>query len=240
MKLISDESTLWYLPSKQVTFTSTTGKPNTPPCSIVSTTPFSTAGMNWRGIAPPTIWSTNSKPAPAVERLHPHERDAELAVPAGLLLVLALGLGRAGDRLAVRDLHVLGLDLDAELAVQPLERDAEVRLAHAPQQRLVRLGVALEAQRRVLVEQAVQRVGELVLVALRLGVDRDREHGLRRGERLDVDSAPRAPSTSPVVVSVSLATAAMSPAGTSGDRLLVLAAHHRELVQALLAPSCGR
>ena len=64
LKLISDESTEWYLPSKQVTFTSTTGKPKTPPCSIVSCTPFSTAGMNWRGIAPPTIASTNSKPVP--------------------------------------------------------------------------------------------------------------------------------------------------------------------------------
>ena len=26
--------------------------------------PFSTAGMYWRGITPPTIASTNSKPAP--------------------------------------------------------------------------------------------------------------------------------------------------------------------------------
>ena len=54
----------------------------------------------------------------ALERLDPQERHAELAVPAGLLLVLALGLGLVGDGLAVRDLHVLGLDLDAELAVQ--------------------------------------------------------------------------------------------------------------------------
>ncbi|HEX2272973.1 MAG TPA: GTP-binding protein [Acidimicrobiales bacterium] len=34
------------------------------PVLIVSTMPFSTAGMNCRGMAPPTIWSTNSNPAP--------------------------------------------------------------------------------------------------------------------------------------------------------------------------------
>ena len=34
------------------------------PCGSASTTPFSTAGMNWRGIAPPTMASSNSKPSP--------------------------------------------------------------------------------------------------------------------------------------------------------------------------------
>ena len=39
-----------------------------------------------------------------LERLDPQVCDAELAVTAGLLLVLALGLGGLGDRLPVRDL----------------------------------------------------------------------------------------------------------------------------------------
>ena len=64
LKLISDESTEWYLPSKHSTRTSTTGKPWRPPPVIVSSMPFCTAGMNWRGMAPPTILSTNSKPPP--------------------------------------------------------------------------------------------------------------------------------------------------------------------------------
>ncbi len=31
---------------------------------MASTTPFSTAGMNWRGMAPPTTSSAKSKPSP--------------------------------------------------------------------------------------------------------------------------------------------------------------------------------
>ena len=45
---------------------------------------------------------------------------------------------------------------------------------------------------------------------------------------------PRTASTSPVVVSLSFATAAMSPAGTSRDGVLLVAAHGRQLVQPLL------
>ena len=93
LKLISDESTEWYLPSKHVTCTSTTGKPYTPPCSIVSSTPFPTAGMNWRGITPPTISRRRTRsPIPRGSGSTRSDGDAELAVAAALLLVLALGL----------------------------------------------------------------------------------------------------------------------------------------------------
>ena len=115
LKLISDESTEWYLPSKQVTFTSTTGKPNTPPCSIVSCDALLDRGDELAGDRAADDLVDELEAAAALERLDPHERDAELAVTAGLLLVLALGLGLVRDGLAVRDLHVLGLDLDAEL-----------------------------------------------------------------------------------------------------------------------------
>ena len=176
LKLISDESTGWCLPSKHVTRTSTTGNPCTPPRAIASCTPFSTAGMNWRGMTPPTIASTNSNPSPAPERLDPQHGDAELAVAAGLLLVATLGLGGGGDGLPVGDLHLLGLDRGPELALQSLDRDRGVGLAHRPQHRLVGLGVALDPDRGVLVLEAVERVGELVLVALALGPDGDGKH----------------------------------------------------------------
>src|SRR3712207_8810881 len=58
---------------------------------------------------------------------------------ARLLLVLALGFGRSGDRLPEGDLHVLGLDLDAELPGQALGRDGEVRLAGAGEEGLLGL-----------------------------------------------------------------------------------------------------
>ena len=70
------------------------------------------------------------------------------------------------------------------------------------------------AQRGVLVEEAVQRVGELVLVALRLRRgSRSASTGSGGVERLDLDRRRRARrARRRCVVSVSLATAAMSPA----------------------------
>ncbi len=144
LNAISELSTGWCLPSKHVTFTSTTGKPSAPPVSSVSCTPFSTAGMKLRGITPPTIGVDELVPLAALLRLDAQPRHRELAVAAALLLDLAFGLGRAGDRLAVRDAHLFGLDLDAELAGELLGRDRQVRLAHAAEHGLVRLGVALD------------------------------------------------------------------------------------------------
>ena len=93
LKLISDESTEWYLPSKHVTFTSTTGKPNTPPCSIVSCDALLDRGDELAGDRAADDLVDELEAAAALERLDAHERDAELAVTTGLLLVLALGLG---------------------------------------------------------------------------------------------------------------------------------------------------
>ena len=58
------ESTEWCLPSWTVTRTSWIGYPATAPVASTWRTPFSTAGMNWFGITPPTTASTNSKPVP--------------------------------------------------------------------------------------------------------------------------------------------------------------------------------
>ena len=203
--------------------------------------PFSTAGMNWRGIAPPTILSTNSKPGAAFEWLHADERDTELAVPAGLLLVLALGLGGAGDRLAVGDLHVLGLDLDTELAVQLLERDRHVRLAHA----------------RAAASAWSRRCARSAAPGPRPGAGAARWRACPRRPSTSGGSRRRAPARAPRTARrrsrrrgrrarhrwwcrASLATAAMSPAGTSDAGLLLLAPHRRELVEPLVGHACGR
>ena len=65
LNAISEESTSWCLPSRSVTRTPLTGKPATVPCSIASTTPFSTAGMKLPGIEAPLILLTNSSPTPS-------------------------------------------------------------------------------------------------------------------------------------------------------------------------------
>eukprot|EP01139_Manchomonas_bermudensis_P004031 Amastigsp_a16226_7.p2 type:complete len:109 gc:universal Amastigsp_a16226_7:580-254(-) len=60
LNAFSFESTSWYEPSNNVTFTSTTGKPAKIPAGIVSRRPLSTAGINSRGTVPPLMASTNS------------------------------------------------------------------------------------------------------------------------------------------------------------------------------------
>ena len=129
---ISDESTGWNLPSKQVTRMSTTGQPKMPPSDMASSAPFCTAGMYWRGITPPTMLSTNSKPAPLFHGLDAQRRHSELAVAAGLLLVLALGLGVGRDGLPVGDHELLALDADTELAGQALHGDGDVASRPSP------------------------------------------------------------------------------------------------------------
>ena len=59
---ISDESTGCEAPSLTTHFTPTIGKPMSGPFLIASRKPFSQAGMNSRGIEPPTMSSSNSKP----------------------------------------------------------------------------------------------------------------------------------------------------------------------------------
>ena len=105
LKLISDESTEWYLPSKHVTFTSTTGKPSTPPCSIVSCDALLDRGDEL---------ARDRAADDLVDELEARRR-ARAARPAAnatpnwpcppvCFLYLPSASAGAGDRLAVRDL----------------------------------------------------------------------------------------------------------------------------------------
>ena len=117
--------------------TSTTGYPASTPAGSVSRSPFSTAGMNSRGTAPPLMASTNSKPLPWLLRLDLEHHVAVLAAAARLLDELAFDLGdRLADRLAIRDLRLADARLDAELALHAVDEDLEVQLAHAGDDRL--------------------------------------------------------------------------------------------------------
>ena len=215
LKLISDESTEWYLPSKHSTRTSTTGKPCTPPCAIVSSMPFSTAGMNWRGMAPPTILSTNSKPAPRSSGSTRRQATPNWPWPPRLLLVLALGLGLAGDRLAVGDPDVLGVDVDAELALRAARGRRPGGSRPCP---AAASGGSRRCARRTSAGSSSwsrwRAVRQLVLVGLGAGLDGDGQD--RRAAARSAaprTGVPLGASVSPVPVSASLATAAMSPAG---------------------------
>ncbi len=97
--------------------------------------------------------------------------------------------GLAGG-LAIRDLRLADVRLDLELAQQPVDDDLEVQLAHAGDDRLAGLLVRTHAERRVLLGELRQRVAELVLLGLGLGLDRDvddrigEDHGLEKHGRV--------------------------------------------------------
>ena len=94
--------------------------------------PFSIEGMNSFGMTPPTMSFSKTKPAPRSPGSISMQHVAVLAVAAGLLDVLALAAATFfADRLAVRDLGLADVALDLELALEAVDDDLEVELAHA-------------------------------------------------------------------------------------------------------------
>ena len=114
---------------------------------------------------------------------------AELAAATGLLLVAVPGARLLPDRLEVRHARLVQVDVDAEAALRPLERDLDVHLAHAGEDLLARLRIAAQLERRVLLGEALDRRGDLLLLALDLRRHGEAHHRLGEAEarRLDVD-----------------------------------------------------
>ena len=111
----------------------------------------------------------------ARRRLHANAADAELPVPAGLLLVLALGVGLAANRLAIGHLGRLERQVHVVALVQLGDDHLDVLLPRAGQQKFLGLRVARETQRRILFQNPVNRRADAVLVGARLGLDGERD-----------------------------------------------------------------
>ena len=79
------------------------------------------------------------------------------------------------------------LDLDAEAALHPLDRDLDVDLGEAGDDLLAGLRVAVDVEGRVLLGQPPHRRGRLVLFALRLRLVGERHHRRGQLERREVD-----------------------------------------------------
>src|SRR5918995_837909 len=109
-------------------------------------------------------------------------RVAELAPATGLLLVAALGLGRARDRLHKGYLRRPCLDLDPVAVLDALQRELDVHLGEPGQDVLARSLGALQLERRILIDHAPYRVEDLLLLTACLGADSE---GRRRLGKLD-------------------------------------------------------
>ncbi len=119
------------------------------------------------------------------QRQQANLRVAVLTAAAGLTDESPFALGRRGERFLVGDLRLADAGLDAELALQAVDDDFEVQLAHAGDDDLARLLVGADAERRVFRHQLRHAGAELLLVGLRLRLDRQRDDRLGEVHRLE-------------------------------------------------------
>ena len=96
-----------------------------------------------------------------------------------------LRLGGLADGLAVRDAHGNEARLDAGLGLHAVEHGVNLGFAQRVNERLMRLVVALDAQRRVGVRSAGQERAHLVLFVAVRSLDGNRIERLRQRERVD-------------------------------------------------------
>ncbi len=111
----------------------------------------------------------------------------ELPAAARLLFMPVGGLGLARHGLLKRDLGKLEVDAHAVFVLELLDHDLDMKLARAGEDDLLGLHVAGELQHRVLFHEARQGRGDLVFVALALGLNGEGDGGLGDLERFVQD-----------------------------------------------------
>ncbi len=111
-----------------------------------------------------------------------------LTLTTGLLGVLVVRLDVSqGDGFAVGHLRRADVGFNVELALQAVDDDVQVQLAHARDDGLAGFFVGLDAERRIFLRQATQRQTHLFLVRLGLRLDGHRDHRLRERHALQDD-----------------------------------------------------
>src|SRR4029077_7432341 len=90
---------------------------------------------------------------------------AVLSPSAGLLLVLALALGLALERLPVGDPRLGDLGMHSEFARQPTDDECPVPSTQAPDQALLQLPAVFVLEGRIFLVELVEPVGELLLLS---------------------------------------------------------------------------
>ena len=141
--------------------------------------------MNWRGTAPPTTLSRNSKPGAFGQRFDLDVADRVLTVSTGLFDVPAVAFRLAAKGFSQRYPQLDGIHGDAVAVGQCVQHHTGMRFAHAPQHDLMRLRVLLDPQRRVLGGQSSQPDRQLVLVGLGMRLNRHRQQRFRHHPRLE-------------------------------------------------------
>jgi len=106
------------------------------------------------------------------------DRVAELASPACLPDEATFPLGGGSNRFAIGNLRPADVGLNTKFPEHAVNQDLQMQLAHSGDYGLSRLLVAMALECRVFLRQLGQRLGELLLVGPRLGLDGHRDHRL--------------------------------------------------------------
>ena len=122
--------------------------------------------------------------------LEPDPHVAELAAAASLLLVPPLLLDGLPDFLPVGHPGGLQLRFHLEAVLQLADQHVHLHIARAGDHHLVGLGVVYHGEGGVLFIEAVQALGDLILLAPGLGLDGHGVAGLREGDILQADHLP--------------------------------------------------
>ena len=110
---------------------------------------------------------------------------------AGLLLVGVVDLCALGQLLAIGDLRRADARIDLIGAAQNIDLDVEMQFAHALQDGLAGFLIGRNAEGRVFRRKLGERDAELLLVCLRLRLNRDFDDGLRKLHLLQNDRLKR-------------------------------------------------
>ena len=116
----------------------------------------------------------------ALDRLHLDAANAELAVAARLLLVLAFDVGFAADGFTVRDFGWFESEIDMVALVELGDDDFNVLLAGAGQQKFLGLRIAGKAERGIFLQDFMNRDADLVFVSAGFGLDSECNRRLRQ------------------------------------------------------------
>ena len=135
-----------------------------------------------------------------------------LTATAGLPHVAAFAVRGTREGFLVGDLGLADACFDVELALQAVDDDLQVQLAHPANHNLSGLLVGRDAERRVFGHQLGETLPELLLVAFGLRLNRERNN--RFGKSIDSSTTGffSSQSVSPVLTCFSPTAAAMSPA----------------------------
>src|SRR5690554_2927785 len=122
-------------------------------------------------------------------RLHLDPDVTVLTTTTGLTYELAFLLNTGTNGFAVSNLRLTYVRFYLELALETVNDDVEVQLAHTGNNGLTRLFVRMNTERRVFLCQTLQRQAHFLLVSLGLGLYRDRDYRLREFHALQNNRA---------------------------------------------------